>query len=95
MSDCIEQPRAMIIECPSCGDDMEVRHSEQLGATLRRLYFCCEACGYRSPANFEIRFSLSPPAASTRSVGLTLVADAPELRGPVNSRTTKRLRRVT
>lgn len=95
MSECIEQPKAMVIECPSCDDDMEVRHSEQLGATLRRLYFCCEACGYRSPGNFEILFSLSPPPVLNADVGLSVTSDAPALKGPVNSRTTKRLRRVT
>lgn len=90
MSECIEQPKAMVIECPSCGDDMEVRHSEQLGATLRRLYFSCEACGYRSPANFEILYSLSPACAPNADAGLVVESGAPELKGPVNSRTTKR-----
>lgn len=94
MSECVDQPRMMVMECPSCGEELEVRHSEQLGVLLRRLYFCCESCGYRAPASFEILFSLSPAQAPDPRVVLEVhTGVAPGLRGPVNSRTTKRLRR--
>jgi len=32
------------------------RHTEDLSTTLRRMYFVCEDCGYRTPAGFEILF---------------------------------------
>ncbi|ABO60789.1 ogr/Delta-like zinc finger family protein [Burkholderia pseudomallei] len=80
----------MTIECPCCGGEIEARHTEAMSATLRRLYFVCDDCGFRTPAGLEILFSLSPPARPRPHVALD-VRPSDRLRGFVDSRTTLRL----
>lgn len=80
----------MTIECPCCGGEIEARHTEAMSATLRRLYFVCDDCGFRTPAGLEILFSLSPPARPRPHVALD-VRQSDRLRGFVDSRTTLRL----
>ncbi|WP_243434946.1 hypothetical protein, partial [Pseudomonas sp. 30_B] len=65
-------------------------HTEAMSATLRRLYFVCDDCGFRTPAGLEILFSLSPPARPRPHVALD-VRPSDRLRGFVDSRTTLRL----
>ncbi|KGS27160.1 ogr/Delta-like zinc finger family protein [Burkholderia pseudomallei] len=80
----------MTIECPCCGGEIEARHTEAMSATLRRLYFVCDDCGFRTPAGLEILFSLSPSARPRPGVALE-VRPSERLRGFVDSRTTLRL----
>ncbi|AHI76901.1 ogr/Delta-like zinc finger family protein [Burkholderia pseudomallei MSHR5613] len=80
----------MTIECPCCGGEIEARHTEAMSETLRRLYFVCDDCGFRTPAGLEILFSLSPPARPRPDVALD-VRPSDRLRGFVDSRTTLRL----
>ncbi|AGZ31018.1 ogr/Delta-like zinc finger family protein [Burkholderia pseudomallei] len=80
----------MTIECPCCGGEIEARHTEGMSATLRRLYFVCDDCGFRTPAGLEILFSLSPSARRRPGVALE-VRPSERLRGFVDSRTTLRL----
>ncbi|AGZ30489.1 ogr/Delta-like zinc finger family protein [Burkholderia pseudomallei] len=80
----------MTIECPCCGGELEARHTEAMSATLRRLYFVCDDCGFRTPAGLEILFSLSPSARPRPGVALE-VRPSERLRGFVDSRTTLRL----
>ncbi|AIS94223.1 MULTISPECIES: ogr/Delta-like zinc finger family protein [pseudomallei group] len=80
----------MTIECPCCGGEIEARHTEGMSATLRRLYFVCDDCGFRTPAGLEILFSLSPSARPRPGVALE-VRPSERLRGFVDSRTTLRL----
>jgi hypothetical protein len=80
----------MKIDCPCCGGEIDARHTEGLSSTLRRMYFVCEDCGYRTPAGFEILFSLSASAKPRAGVWLE-VMPSPPLRGPVNARTTMRM----
>lgn len=76
----------MKIECPCCGGEIDARHTEGMSSTLRRMYFVCEDCGYRTPAGFEILFSLS--ASSRPRAGVQLeVRPSTMLRGAVNART--------
>ncbi|WP_341809816.1 ogr/Delta-like zinc finger family protein [Paraburkholderia bryophila] len=77
----------MNIDCPSCGGEIDARHTEGLSTTLRRMYFVCEDCGYRTPAGFEILFSLSASSRPREGVSLE-VRPSPMLRGAVNARTT-------
>lgn len=77
----------MRIDCPCCGGEIDARHTEGLSTTLRRMYFVCEDCGYRTPAGFEILFSLSASSRPRESVSLE-VRPSPMLRGEVNARTT-------
>ncbi len=51
----------MTIDCPCCGDEIEARHTEGMSATMRRLYFVCDACEFRTPAE--------PPQPRTRAGG--------------------------
>ncbi|AHI67616.1 ogr/Delta-like zinc finger family protein [Burkholderia thailandensis] len=83
----------MKIECPCCGGEIEARHTEAMSATLRRLYFVCDDCGFRTPAGLEILFSLSPPARPRPYVALE-VRPSERLHGCVDSRTTLRLMEV-
>ncbi|WP_236002161.1 hypothetical protein [Paraburkholderia elongata] len=53
---------------------------------MRRIYFVCDDCGYRTPAGFEILFSLSAPARPRDGVALE-VRPSPTLSGAVNART--------
>jgi C4-type Zn-finger protein len=77
----------MKIDCPCCGGEIDARHTEGLSMTLRRMYFVCEDCGYRTPAGFEILYSLSASSRPREGVSLE-VKPSPMLRGPVNARTT-------
>ncbi|KLU21079.1 ogr/delta-like zinc finger family protein [Caballeronia mineralivorans PML1(12)] len=77
----------MKIDCPCCGGEIDARHTEGLSTTLRRMYFVCEDCGYRTPAGFEILHSLSASSRSRAGVSLE-VKPSLMLRGPVNARTT-------
>ncbi|CAB3715788.1 hypothetical protein LMG24238_04503 [Paraburkholderia sediminicola] len=77
----------MKIDCPCCGGEIDARHTESLSTTLRRMYFVCEDCGYRTPAGFEILFSLSASSRPREGVSLQ-VRPSPMLRGAVNARTT-------
>ncbi|RAR53874.1 Ogr/Delta-like zinc finger protein [Paraburkholderia unamae] len=79
----------MKIECPCCGGDIDARHTESMSDTMRRMYFVCEGCGYRTPAGFEILFSLSASARPRAGVQLDVLPSLP-LRGSVNARTTTR-----
>ncbi|KVP87666.1 hypothetical protein WJ96_01485 [Burkholderia ubonensis] len=79
----------MTIECPCCAGEIEARHTEGMSATMRRLYFVCDACDYRTPAGLEILHSLSASARPRHGVQLE-VMPSPPLRGPVNARTTMR-----
>ncbi|MFM0086722.1 ogr/Delta-like zinc finger family protein [Paraburkholderia sediminicola] len=76
----------MKIECPCCGSEIDARHTEAMSTTLRRIYFVCEDCGYRTPAGFEIIFSLSASSRPRDGVNLE-VRPSSTLRGAVNSRT--------
>ena len=77
----------MKIGCPCCTGEIEARHTEAMSVTMRRLYFVCDDCGFRSPAMLEILFSLSPPARPRDDVALA-VCPSNRLRGAVDSRTT-------
>ncbi|MFM0097509.1 ogr/Delta-like zinc finger family protein [Paraburkholderia nemoris] len=77
----------MKIDCPCCGGDIDARHTEGLSSTLRRMYFVCEDCGYRTPAGFEILFSLSASSKPRDDVSLE-VRPSQMLCGAVNARTT-------
>ncbi|WP_185733721.1 ogr/Delta-like zinc finger family protein [Burkholderia sp. Bp8986] len=79
----------MKIECPCCGGEIDARHTEGLSTTFRRMYFYCDDCGYRTPAGFEILFSLSASARPRAGVQLDVMPSTP-LRGAVNARTTMR-----
>jgi hypothetical protein len=46
----------MKIDCPCCDGEIDARHTEGLSDTMRRMYFVCDDCGYRTPAGFEILF---------------------------------------
>lgn len=63
------------------------RHTESMSQTMQRMYFVCDDCGYRTPAGFEILFSLSASARPRDGVTLE-VRPSPTLRGAVNARTT-------
>lgn len=77
----------MKIDCPCCAGEIDARHTESMSQTMRRMYFVCGDCGYRTPAGFEILFSLS--ASARPRVGVNLeVRPSPMLRGAVNARTT-------
>ncbi|MFM0367884.1 ogr/Delta-like zinc finger family protein [Paraburkholderia aspalathi] len=77
----------MKIDCPCCGGEIDARHTESMSQTMRRMYFVCGDCGYRTPAGFEILFSLSASARPRDGVTLE-VRPSPTLRGTVNARTT-------
>ncbi|WP_347880803.1 ogr/Delta-like zinc finger family protein [Paraburkholderia sp. BCC1876] len=77
----------MKIDCPCCAGEIDARHTEGLSTTLRRMYFACEDCGYRTSAAFEILFSLSASSRPREGVSLE-VRPSPMLRGAVNARTT-------
>ncbi|WP_028217438.1 ogr/Delta-like zinc finger family protein [Paraburkholderia oxyphila] len=83
----------MRIDCPCCGGDIDARHTESMSHTMRRMYFVCDDCGYRTPAGFEILFSLSASAKPRADVVLE-VRPSPMLRGGVNARTTVALART-
>ncbi|KIX70112.1 ogr/Delta-like zinc finger family protein [Burkholderia pseudomallei] len=83
----------LAIDCPCCGAEIEARHTEEMSATLRRLYFVCDDCGFRTSAGLEILFSLSPSARPRADVALE-VRPSERLRGFVDSRTTLRLMAV-
>ena len=83
----------MNIECPCCGGDIDARHTERMSTTLRRMYFVCDDCGYRTPAALEILFSLSAPACPREGVTLE-VRPSTMLSGSVNARTTMQLARM-
>lgn len=83
----------MKIDCPCCGGEIDARHTEGLSDTMRRMYFVCEDCGYRTPAGFEILFSLSASAKPRADVALE-VRPSRMLRGGVNARTTAALARA-
>ncbi|MFM0610185.1 ogr/Delta-like zinc finger family protein [Paraburkholderia sediminicola] len=77
----------MKIDCPCCSSEIDARHTESLSQTMRRMYFVCDDCGYRTPAGIEILFSLS--ASGRPRDGVTLeVRPSPTLHGAVNARTT-------
>ncbi|MBN3794375.1 ogr/Delta-like zinc finger family protein [Burkholderia sp. Ac-20392] len=76
----------MTIDCPCCGDEIEARHTEGMSATMRRLYFVCDACEFRSPAGLEILYSLSPASCPRDDVTLD-VRPSTRLHGYVDSRT--------
>ncbi|WP_176316742.1 ogr/Delta-like zinc finger family protein [Burkholderia vietnamiensis] len=76
----------MTIDCPCCGAEIEARHTEGMSATMRRLYFVCDACEYRTPAGLEILYSLSPASSPRADVALD-VRPSPRLHGYVDSRT--------
>lgn len=76
----------LTIDCPCCGDEIEARHTEGLSATLRRLYFVCEACRFHTPAGLEILHSLSPASRPRADVALE-VRPCDRLRGAADSRT--------
>lgn len=78
----------MRIDCPCCGGEIEARHTEKLSATMRRMYFVCDECGYRTPAGMEILFSICAPARPRADVQLEVRTSADRLRGAVNARTT-------
>ncbi|WP_120348496.1 ogr/Delta-like zinc finger family protein [Paraburkholderia fungorum] len=83
----------MKIDCPCCGGEIDARHTESMSATLRRMYFVCDDCGYRTPAALEILFSLS--ASSRPRTGVTLeVRPSRTLCGAVNARTTMQFARM-
>ncbi|WP_322029084.1 ogr/Delta-like zinc finger family protein [Paraburkholderia sp. J76] len=83
----------MKIDCPCCDGEIDARHTERLSGTMRRMYFVCDECGYRTPAGFEILFSLSASAKPRADIALE-VRPSPMLRGGVNARTTVALARV-
>ncbi|PYE27964.1 Ogr/Delta-like zinc finger protein [Paraburkholderia silvatlantica] len=83
----------MKIECPCCDGEIDARHTEGLSDTMRRMYFVCDDCGYRTPAGFEILFSLSASAKPRAEIALE-VRPSPMLRGAVNARTTAALARA-
>ncbi|WP_175815540.1 ogr/Delta-like zinc finger family protein [Burkholderia diffusa] len=66
----------MKIGCPCCTGEIEARHTEAMSVTMRRLYFVCDDCGFRSP-----------PARPRDGVALA-VCPSDRLRGAVDSRTT-------
>ncbi len=76
----------MTIDCPCCRGEIDARHTESMSQTMRRMYFVCDDCGYKTPAGFEIPFSLSASARPRDGVGLE-VRPSPMLRGAVNART--------
>lgn len=76
----------MKIDCPYCGGEIDARHTESMSQTMRRIYFVCDDCGYRTPAGFEILFSLSASARPREGVRLE-VRRSPMLRGAFNART--------
>ncbi|USX10503.1 ogr/Delta-like zinc finger family protein [Paraburkholderia fungorum] len=76
----------MKIDCPCCSGDIDARHTESLSGTMRRIYFVCGGCGYRTPAALEILFSLSPSARPREGVCLE-VRQSSMLCGSVNART--------
>ncbi|KAE8753865.1 hypothetical protein FSO04_42805 [Paraburkholderia madseniana] len=76
----------MQIDCPCCGGEIDARHTESMSQTMRRMYFVCDDCGYRTPAGFEILFSLSASARPRDGVCLE-VRPSTMLRGAVNART--------
>ncbi|WP_234774763.1 ogr/Delta-like zinc finger family protein [Paraburkholderia tropica] len=84
----------MKIECPCCDGEIDARHTEGLSDTMRRMYFVCDDCGYRTPAGFEILYSLSASAKPRAEIALE-VRPSPMLRGGVNARTTVALARAT
>jgi C4-type Zn-finger protein len=77
----------MKIDCPCCGSEIDARHTESMSQTMRRMYFVCDDCGYRTPAGFEILFSLSASARPRDGVTLE-VRPSRALSGAVNARTT-------
>jgi hypothetical protein len=77
----------MKIDCPCCDGEIDARHTEGLSGTLRRIYFVCDVCGYRTPAGLEILFSLSA-SSRPRDTAELEVRPSPMLRGAVNARTT-------
>ena len=79
--------KQMKIDCTCCGSDIDARHTEGLSTTLRCMYFVCEDCGYRTPAGFEILFSLSASSRPREGVSLE-VRPSTTLSGVVNARTT-------
>jgi C4-type Zn-finger protein len=83
----------MKIDCPCCGGEIDARHTESMSQTMRRMYFVCDDCGYRTPAALEILFSLSAPARPRQDVTLE-VRPSRMLRGAVNARTTMQLARM-
>ncbi|MFP3794745.1 ogr/Delta-like zinc finger family protein [Paraburkholderia sp. SIMBA_027] len=83
----------MKIECPCCDGEIDARHTEGLSDTMRRMYFVCDDCGYRTPAGFEILYSLSASAKPRADITLE-VRPSPMLRGGVNARTTVALARA-
>ncbi|PRD81689.1 hypothetical protein C6P76_26995 [Burkholderia multivorans] len=80
----------MTIDCPCCGDEIEARHTEGMSATMRRLYFVCDTCSYRTPAGLEILYSLSPASCPRADVALD-VRPSTRLHGNVDSRTSRGL----
>jgi len=76
----------MTIDCPCCGHEIEARHTEGMSATMRRLYFVCDACEFRTPAGLEILYSLSPASCPRDDVTLD-VRPSTRLHGYVDSRT--------
>ncbi|WP_321815667.1 MULTISPECIES: ogr/Delta-like zinc finger family protein [unclassified Paraburkholderia] len=83
----------MKIDCPCCDGEIDARHTEGLSDTMRRMYFVCDDCGYRTPAGFEILYSLSASAKPRADIALE-VRPSPMLRGSVNARTTVALARA-